>query len=121
MRPGVVDAAERAPAVGEVAAEIDPVAVATRILGDAVRVEDRDDPEVELVRRPTVCELFGDRDAGWFVAVDAADDQRPAPRVEVADFDRDNRTAVGRPAEKGHVATGRVESRAPSGCNNCRE
>src|SRR5256885_3754814 len=69
------DAAERPPAPGKVAIEVDPVRVVAAVGGGAVRVQVGDDPEVELARRQPVGEPVGDRDPGGLVAVDATDDE----------------------------------------------
>ena len=97
-RAGCVDAAEPFPAPREVAVQVDAVRVAARVRGKPVRVERRDDPEIEAARVEPL-ERAGDRDASGLVPVDRADDEH-GRAVRIADLDRADRPALHRAAEQ---------------------
>jgi hypothetical protein len=89
--------------------------VAARPGGDTVGIEDWDDPEVELPRRGALHEPVGDRGPCGLVAVNAADDEEAARRVEVADLNSHDGTAVDRSTEE-HLSTAeRVARRGSAG------
>src|SRR5437016_4548339 len=101
------DTSERPPTPGEVAVQIDAVCVLAPVGDVSVRVENGDDPEVDVVRR-SVLETAGDRDSGGLVAVDAADDEDFPCAVEVSRLDGDDRAALDGAAEGDGAAAERV-------------
>src|SRR5439155_10504107 len=99
MRPRVEGALEVAPVPGKVAVEVDATAVLPRVRGDAVRVEDGDDPECDPGPRLHALERARDRDPSRLVAVDAADDEDPVRRRRIADDDHLQRPSLDGMAE----------------------
>ena len=75
----------------EVAVQVDAVGVLPGPVRDAVRVQVRDEPEVDSRNRPPL-EQPHDRDPGRLVPVDAADDEHDAGAP--AHLDRADRTAL---------------------------
>src|SRR5207244_10259114 len=90
---GVEQAGQSLPAPGEVTVEVDPVRVAARVGRAAVRVENRDDPEIESAWGARL-QPAGDRYAGRLVPVDAADDEFPVGAARTSHLDGDDRPAV---------------------------
>ena len=85
-RARVVGAAERPPAVREVAVQVDSARVAARSGSVPVRVCVRDEPQVDAVERPETPQPVDDGDPGALVPVDAADDQHLARGGGIAEL-----------------------------------
>src|SRR5471030_178155 len=85
---------------GEVPVQVHAVGVTSASSRCSVRIQIRDDPEVDA-RRWTECEEpFCDRGSSALVAVDAADHEYLPGAGWIAGFDRDDRTSVDRAAEE---------------------
>ena len=97
-RSGLVHAAERTPAVREVAIEVDAVRIAARVARSAVGIEHGDDPEVNAGRR-VAREQLRNSDPAGLVAVNATDHE-DGNAVRVTGLDQLDGTAERRPAEK---------------------
>ena len=70
---GIPGAAAAAPLQRPVGVQIDATAVLARATGEPVRVQVRDEPQIEA--RPTPLKRTNDRDAGTLVPMNAADHQ----------------------------------------------
>src|SRR5438067_2185446 len=108
MWTGRVKAGQRTPAVGEVAVEVNTASVATSVPRRSIRVQDRDEPQIDLTRNPGAGERTGDRDARPFIAVYASDHQHPVRTVRVPDLHGSDRAMVPRPADHADVLGGGV-------------
>jgi hypothetical protein len=93
--PSRVVAAPRSapPAVGEVAVQVDAARVLPRVRGPAVRVQARQDPQVEEGPRPAASQPPRDPNPRALVAVDAADHEH-ADLVGIASMEDSDRPAL---------------------------
>jgi hypothetical protein len=125
-RARVVDAPQPAPAVGEVAVEVDAVCVPAAVVCAAVGIQQRHDPEVEPDRR-VAQEIARDRDPRGLAAVNAAHDE-DGDAGRVSDLVRDDRPALhgapraARPAPPRRPGRGRSarQREQPRGADDAR-